>query len=94
MKRAEDYPWLSARNRVDGKRDLLIARCYLQDEIKDWSEYLNMDDEKIKEIRKSIGTGRPLGDEAFIKVLEEKTGRLLARQKPGRKPKELSCVSP
>ena len=94
VKRAEDYIWSSARSHVYGKQDGLIARCYLQNIIKDWSEYLSMEDEKVKELRKSIGTGRPLGNEAFLKVLEEKTGRVLIKQKPGRKPKELSCVSP
>jgi putative transposase len=94
VKRAEDYPWSSARSHVYGKKDGLVARCYLQDDIKDWSEYLRMDDEKVKELRKSIGTGRPLGTETFLRILEEKIGRILIKQKPGRKPKELSCVSP
>ena len=32
-------------------------------------------------------TGRPLGDAAFVKRLEALLGRVLARGKPGRKPK-------
>ena len=94
VKKAEEYPWSSARSHVEGKQDGLVTRCYLQDVIKDWSEYLRMEDEKIKELRKSIGTGRPLGTELFLKVLEVKTGRILIKQKPGPKPKRLSCVSP
>ena len=66
----------------------------MQDIIKDWSVYLSMGDEKVKELRKSIKTGRPLGDEAFLKNLEVLTGRVLVKQKPGPKPKQLSCVSP
>jgi putative transposase len=87
VKRAEDYPWSSARSHVIGKKDLLVSRCYLQDVIKDWSDYLSMEDEKVKELRKSIGTGRPLGTEVFLKILEEKIGRVLIKQKPGPKPK-------
>jgi putative transposase len=94
VKKAEEYLWSSARSHVNGKQDGLIVRCYLQDVIKDWSEYLRMEDEKVKELRKNIGTGRPLGTDDFLKVLEEKTGRALIKQKPGRKPKDISCVSP
>ncbi|MBF0571422.1 MAG: transposase [Candidatus Omnitrophica bacterium] len=94
VKRAEDYRWSSARSHVDGRQDGVIVRCYLQDIIKDWSEYLMMEDEKVKELRKSIGTGRPLGTNEFLKILEGKTGRALIRQKPGPKPNKLSCVSP
>ena len=65
-----------------------------KDVIKDWSEYLGMEDERVKELRKSIGTGRPLGNESFLKILEEQTGRVLSKQKPGPKPKQLRCVSP
>lgn len=32
-------------------------------------------------------TGRPLGDEIFIERLEKMVGRILRRQKPGRKKK-------
>jgi len=94
VKKAEDYIWSSARSHVEGKQDSLVTRCYLQDVIKDWSEYLGMEDERVKELRKSIGTGRPLGNESFLKILEEQTGRVLSKQKPGPKPKQLSCVSP
>ncbi len=89
VKRAEDYFWSSARSHVDKKEDMLITRCYLQDSIKDWSEYLSMEDEKVKELRKSIGTGRPLGTDIFLKELEEKTGRVLIKQRPGPKAKKL-----
>ena len=35
-------------------------------------------------------TGRPLGDEAFLMRIEELTGRVLQRQKPGPKKKEIN----
>ena len=92
--KAEDYRWSSARHHVHGVKDEMITRCYMQDEIKDWSEYLRVEDDKIEELRRSIGTGRPLGSDDFLKILEKKTGRILRKQKPGPKPTELSCVSP
>jgi hypothetical protein len=36
-------------------------------------------------IRRAARTGRPLGSAAFVADLESRTGRKLARQKPGRK---------
>jgi len=42
-------------------------------------------EEELKRFREHERTGRVLGDEAFQKRLEKKLGRLLRRQKPGRK---------
>lgn len=41
----------------------------------------------MEKLRLHEQTGRPLGDEIFMERLEEMVGRILRRQKPGRKKK-------
>jgi hypothetical protein len=53
----------------------------------DWEGYLGEQDQRQAErFRVHTRTGRPLGDPKFIQVAESLTGRVLAPQKPGRKP--------
>jgi len=85
VKRAQDYKWSSAKAHVYKSKDELLSDFYLTKEISNWSRYLSQEDEEedIQEIRKNSQTGRPLGTYGFIKLLEEKTGRILLKQKPG-----------
>ena len=46
--------------------------------------------EEMDRFRLHERTGRPLGDEAFLMRIEELTGRVLQRQKPGPKKKEIN----
>jgi len=87
VKRAEDYPWSSARAHVLNKKDILLADNFMLSQIKDWSSYLAEDERDIDGdlFRKHAHTGRPLGDEKFITKLEKITGRILKKSKPGRK---------
>lgn len=41
--------------------------------------------QELEEIRRHEKTGRPLGEDGFVGRLEEALGRILQRQKPGRK---------
>lgn len=88
VKRAEDYPWSSAKAHVRKFRDPLLSDFYLMDEIANWKEYLQNNDgrENLNILRKHARTGRPLGEKSFIEDLEKNLGRVLAKQKPGRKP--------
>ena len=54
----------------------------------DWLKFLQEDEpeEEVSLIRKHARTGRPLGNEGFIRRLEQITGRTLLIQRPGRKP--------
>jgi putative transposase len=85
---AEDYPWSSARAHVRGTHDPLLTPCPLQTEIPDWRRFLA---EPLTEwgrvLEQHSRTGRPLGEPAFIAQLEQRTGRRLQKQPPGRKPK-------
>ncbi|WP_420405635.1 hypothetical protein [Nisaea sp.] len=46
-----------------------------------------MEAEEVDAIRRHTRTGRPLGGEGFLKELERRLGRVLAKRKPGPKPK-------
>jgi putative transposase len=88
VKNAEDYQWSSARGHITGNFDDAIVsnNCYLLREVKDWRRYLReREDEKmIDTIRKGSLTGRPSGDEGFVKKLEKKFGRRLQALPHGR----------
>ena len=85
MKKAEDYAWSSAKAHVYKKRDELLSDNFVVDEISDWREYLSdeSDDSKGAIFVKHVDTGRPLGDEKFIKKIEGITGKILRKNKPG-----------
>ena len=88
MARAEDWPWSSARAHLAGGNDLLCAAAPLLERAKrwlgqSWSALLAAADEEaaLERFRRHAGTGRPLGDAAFLARLEAATGR---RPRPGR----------
>jgi len=86
VKRAETYPWSSARAHILGRAHPLLSPFPLQRSIQDWSAYLNQTDraDEIEKLQRHERTGRPLGNEEFIKRLEELTGRVLALRPKGR----------
>jgi len=58
------------------------------DRVADWAMYLERDCNTCDELLDRYSrTGRPLGDEHFVSRLESLTGAVLARKRPGRKPK-------
>lgn len=88
VRNAEDYRWSSARAHVLKTQDPLLSQNSLVQGIDNWSAYLAEDDVKDREIiARHTSTGRPLGDDAFIASIEQLTGRILRKQKPGPKPK-------
>jgi putative transposase len=91
VKKAQEYPWSSARAHVFGVKDELLSDSnFLISAIPDWPSYLNEeneepDDSLRKLLRSHAQTGRPLGDKKFIEKLERLTGRSLKKKKAGRK---------
>src|SRR5690606_33474999 len=84
---ARDWPWSSARAHLDGVDDPLVRVRPMLDRVRDWRDYLAVDQPGDRErIRRHSQTGRPLGEETFVTRLEGLTGRQLAPQKRGRKP--------
>jgi putative transposase len=94
--RAEDYPWSSARAHVKRTPDPLLSERAMKMGIANWSRFLGQKDadEDIKKLTDREHTGRPLGNEDFVKRLEQMTGRILLPLKRGRKKSEKSIVSP
>ena len=86
--RPEDWEWSSARAHIEGVDDILVRVKPMLDRIDNWTSYLSKDDtaQEINEtLNKHTRTGRPLGDESFIRKLEVVTGLCLMPQKPGPK---------
>lgn len=81
------YPWSSAHAHLTGEDDNLAKATSLLNMVKDWRGFLlsAIPDKEIEELRKHELTGRPLGGEHFVKKIEKALGRILRRQKPGRK---------
>ncbi len=100
--RAEDWPWSSARAHcgLESGAPLLAAdRPFggmhpdpMTGEPIPWSDWLARgigDEDAASRLRTATLTGRPCGDETFVKDLEQRLGRSLTPQKRGRKPKEV-----
>src|SRR5439155_5623844 len=92
VKRAEDYLWSSGAAHCGLRDDILISKdCPLIGEIKDWSEWLKIEDDRMDHfIRRQTKLGRPIGSDDFIKRLEVQTGRQLLPRKRGPRPKSNS----
>lgn len=92
--KAEDYPWSSANAHVHKGSDPLIADCYLTDEIKDWAPFLaeGPSESEVRLLKQHVSTGQPLGDQGFIERLEKITGRKIAPQRRGPKPRQVPPI--
>ncbi|MDQ6954825.1 MAG: transposase [Mariprofundaceae bacterium] len=83
----EDYIWSSARAHLAGQDDALVKVSPMLDRISDWQAYLDsdLDDATMATLRTHTQTGRPLGDDSFVDMLELNAGRVLRSLKQGRK---------
>jgi putative transposase len=87
VKKAENYAWSSAKGHVRGAVDsLLDMNCFLIGRIREWSAYLEERDDEltITALRENTKTGRPCGDDRFIRKIEEAIGRRLEAMPRGR----------
>lgn len=84
-RRADEWRWSSVHTHLKRISDELVSTEPLYELIANWATYLTDSDSEgsVTEIRKHTKTGRPAGDERFIKKLETMTGRRLTRRKPG-----------
>ena len=86
-KRPEDYAWSSAKAHLAGRDDRLVKVGPLLDIAGDWATFLagGLGEAECAALRQHERTGRPLGDERFIKRLETTLGLSLKKNKPGPK---------
>lgn len=73
VEKPHEYNWSSARGRIYGESiPVLSEDFYLTKEIDDWSLYLMERDDNtlINNIRQNTKSGKPCGDEPFIKKIE------------------------
>jgi len=92
-RRPYDWPWSSVAAHVSGVVDELVSMQPMLDRVGDWLAYLSEVNEHKEVnpcIKRHARTGRPMGDESFVSMLETITGKSLAPKKPGRKSKRNS----
>jgi putative transposase len=84
---AGDWPWSSARTHLQGQGDRLVQVSAMLDRTGDWAAWLAQTDasERQDTLRQHTRTGRPLGNEAFMEMAEQLTGRSLKPARPGQK---------
>lgn len=87
VKEPWSYPWSSAHAHLTGVDDKFVKVSPLLEMVKDWRGFLlsGIPEAEIEKLRKHERTGRPLGKKLFVEKLEGTLGRLLTKQKPGRK---------
>ena len=86
VRRAEDWPWSSARYHVRGEVDGLTAAVEYLSRVPDWRRYLagNLDAAEQARIGYFTQTGYPMGAPDWLDALEASTGQTLTPRRRGR----------
>lgn len=81
----EEWRWSSIHAHVKGHDDCLADVRPMLERVSDWHTYLGdtPPDSMIRSIRENVSSGRPAGDDEFIKMIEKRTGRRLRKCKSG-----------
>ena len=87
VSRAEDWKWSSVRAHLAAADDELVSVRPVLNRTSCFQDLLREDpEEDFVELRRSEGSGRPIGTCDFIIGLERILGRKIACRAPGRKP--------
>jgi len=80
-----DWRWSSVHAHLDGENDALADVGPMLERVQDWDGYLTQSESSsmIESIRYSSSSGRPAGDDAFVRMVETKTGMRLRKCRPG-----------
>jgi len=81
--------WSSARAHLAGEDDQLATVQPLLERVGDFAAFLGGEEDQraTRALRMAETTGRPVGSSGWVESIEQRTGRSLARRKPGPKPK-------
>ncbi len=87
---AEQWTWSSAGAHLAGCDDTVVDLEPMRRRVGDYRAYLAEPEQRgmIEVIEEHTKTGRPLGSDGFVAKLESISGRLLAPQRRGPKPKQ------
>jgi putative transposase len=89
-RRPEDWPWSSVRAHLSGKDDPLVRVRPLLDRAPDPRELFTMSRSEVAalgDLETKSMSGRPLGDTAFVAMVEARLGRSVTPGKRGPKPR-------
>jgi putative transposase len=89
VKRAQEWPWSSARAHLAGEDDELVRVGPLLSRVPNFADMLSGpgDEEIVQRIERALTIGRPLGSQMWLDDLERKLGRKLKAQTRGPKAK-------
>ena len=95
VKRPADWRWSSVGAHLAGADDEVVTVGPVLDRVGDFAAFLGTDDDAAAyaALRQSETTGRPLGDARWIAGVERESGRTLAPQKRGPKPRAAAGIS-
>jgi putative transposase len=91
VERAEDWPWSSVRAHLAGKDNGVVRVAPALERVGRFANFLAQDFDAERDfapLRRSETSGRPVGDETWIRGLERELGRGLLPSRRGRKPRE------
>ena len=91
VKKPEQWQWSSAGAYLKGIDDGLTDTKAMLSRLPGMAGFLRAeaDEERLLALRAAETIGRPIGSAAFVGKIEKKSDRVLQRQKPGRKPREV-----
>jgi len=95
VSKAYRWEWNSAQAHRAGEDDLLCRTAPMLKRVGDWDEYLSagVAADHAEVFRRHERTGRPLGNENFLRRLEKRLDRILRPQKRGPKgPRKISKI--
>ena len=86
-----EWKWSSVHAHLEQKDDALVEVKPMLDRAGDWKRYLGETalPAMIAAIRESSASGRPAGDDDFVRSVEAETGRRLRKRLPGPAPVRL-----
>jgi len=87
VKNASKWKWSSATAHLKGKDDGFVMVKPMLERISNWQKYLDesVSQDDLNRLRSHSNTGRPSGDDQWIEGVEQLTGRMLKKKKPGPK---------